>query len=112
MSGEHGVPRMDWSLPNQADVFRLFKGRLELYFKVKAIEADDQVCYILLQVGGEGLRRYNSWTLTDDERKSATSIFQKFSDQLEPSENFRVSRLKLMNFKGIVKGTMNVWTIS
>ena len=99
MSGEHGVPRMDWSLPNQADVFRLFKRRLELYFKVKAIEADDQVCYILLQVGGEGLRRYNSWTLTDDERKSATSIFQKFSDQLEPSENFRLSRLKLMNYR-------------
>ena len=53
----------------------------------------------LLQVGDEGLRRYNSRTLTDDERKNPGTIFDKFIEQLEPSENYRISRLKLMHFR-------------
>ena len=93
------VPRMDWSVNNQADTFKLFKQRIELYFKAKRIEPEDQVVHILLQVGDDGLRRYNSWTLTDDERKNPGTIFEKFIEQLEPSENYRISRLKLMHFR-------------
>jgi hypothetical protein len=93
------VPQMDWAFPNQSDVFKMFRQRLELYFKVKGIKNDDQVNHVLLQVGDEGLRRYNSWTLTDDERKSASTIFDKFAEQLEPSENYRVSRLRLMHYR-------------
>ena len=93
------VPRMDWSVNNQADTFKLFKQRIELYFKAKIIEPEDQVVHILLQVGDEGLRRYNSWTLTDDERKNPGTIFEKFVEQLEPSENYIISRLKLMHFR-------------
>ena len=92
------VPRMDWSVQNQADTFKLFKQRIELYFKAKRIEPEDQVVHILLQVGDEGLRRYNSWSLTEDERKDPGKIFEKFMEQLEPSENYRISRLKLMHF--------------
>ena len=93
------VPRMDWSVQNQADTFKLFKQRIELYFKAKRIEPEDQVVHILLQVGDEGLRRYNSWSLTEDERKDPGKIFEKFMEQLEPSENYRISRLKLMHFR-------------
>ena len=93
------VPRMDWSVNNQADTFKLFRQRIELYFKAKIIEPEDQVVHILLQVGDEGLRRYNSWTITDDERKNPGTIFEKFIEQLEPSENYRISRLKLMHFR-------------
>ena len=93
------VPRMDWSVNNQADTFKLFKQRIELYFKAKRIEPEDQVVHILLQVGDDGLRRYNSWTLTDDERKNPGTIFEKFIEKLEPSENYRISRLKLMHFR-------------
>ena len=86
------VPRMDWSVNNQADTFKLFKQRIELYFKAKIIEPEDHVVHILLQVGDDGLRRYNSWTLTYDERKNPGTIFEKFIEQLEPSENYRISR--------------------
>ena len=92
------VPRMDWSVNNQADTFKLFIQRIELYFKAKRIEPEDQVVHILLQ-GDEGLRRYNSWTLTDNERKNPGTIFEKFIEQLEPSENYRIRRLKLMHFR-------------
>ena len=102
------VPRMDWSVQNQADTFKLFKQRIELYFKAKRIEPEDQVVHILLQVGDEGLRRYNSWSLTEDERKDPGKIFEKFMEQLEPSENYRISRLKLMHFRSRTK----TWTAS
>ena len=86
------VPRMDWSVQNQADTFKLFKQRVELYFKAKRIEPEDQVVH-------EGLRRYNSWSLIEDERKDRGKIFEKFMEQLEPSENYQISRLKLMHFR-------------
>lgn len=35
----------------------------------------------LLQVGGAGLRRFNPWTITEEDRKSATKIFDKFDEQ-------------------------------
>ena len=40
-----------------------------------------------------------SWSLTEDERKDPGKIFVKFMEQLEPSENYRISRLKLMHFR-------------
>ena len=93
------VPRMDWLVQNQAHTFKLFKQRIELYFKAKRIAPEDQVVHILLQVGDEGLRRYNSWSLTEEERKDPGKIFEKFMEQLEPSENYRISRLKLMHLR-------------
>lgn len=93
------VPRMDWSVENQAETFKLFKQRMELYFKAKRIEEGEQVVHILLQVGDEGLRRYNSWSLTEEERKDPTKIFAKFVEQLEPCENYRISRLRLMHYR-------------
>ena len=97
-NSEH-IPRMDWVAPNQAETFKLFAQRLKLYFTVKKIKKEDQVSYILLQVGDEGLRRYNAWTLSDSEKTDPDVIFEKFTEQLEPSEHFRVCRLKLMHFR-------------
>ena len=93
------IPHMDWLATNQAQTFKLFKQRLELYFKVKKIKKEEQVSYILLQVGDEGLRRFNAWALSDEELKDPDIIFQRFVEQLEPPENFRVCRLKLMQYR-------------
>ncbi|CAE1292604.1 unnamed protein product [Acanthosepion pharaonis] len=48
---------------------------MELYFTVKATKHEDKVPLILLAAGEEGLRRYNSWSMTDDDRKDP----QKYS---------------------------------
>ena len=93
------IPRMDWLAANQAETFKLFKQRLDLFFKVKKIKNEEQVSYILLQVGDEGLRRYNAWSLDDSVRNDPDVIFKAFLDQLEPCEHFRVCRLKLMKYK-------------
>ena len=93
--GDGNIPRMDWGAPNLAESFRMFRQRMELYFKVKHTAAADQVPTVLLAVGEEGLRRYNCWELTKDQQQEVKIIFEKFTEQLEPQENFRVCRLKL-----------------
>ena len=83
---------MYWSVPNPADTFKLFKQRIELYFKSKRIAIEDQVVHILLQVGDEGLRRYNSWTMSEEDKIVPKKISATFEEQLEPLENYRISR--------------------
>ena len=86
---------MNWGAPNVAESFKLFKQKVELYFLLKKITGEKQIPYILWGVDDEGLKRYNSWTLTDDERKDPKEIWRQFKAQLEPVENFRVAHLKL-----------------
>lgn len=93
------IPIMDWLSPNLAETFKLFKQRLELYFKVKSTSDDDKVPILLLAVQEEGLKRYNSWSLTTTEESDISVLFNKFLEQLEPAENFRISRLKLSKYK-------------
>lgn len=93
------IPFMDWEMPNPAETFKLFKQRLELYFAINKIKTDQQVNYILLKTGNEGLKKFNTWKLTDEEKRSPDTIFNKFLEHLEPKENFRINRLKLMSYK-------------
>ena len=51
---------------------------MELYFIIDKIKADQRVSNILLQVGNEGLKRSNSWTLTEEEKGLLDIIFGKF----------------------------------
>ena len=85
---------MDWTSDNLAEASRLFKQRLQLFFKVGKVREADQVSHTLLEVGEEALRRFNSWTLTEEEEADPAIILQKFKEQLEPAEIFRVSRLR------------------
>lgn len=93
------MPKLDWCATNLAESFKLFKQRAEMYFAIKDIQGEQKVRYILLAVGEEGLKRYNSWTLTDEQKKDPDVIWQHFEQQLEPSDNFRVCRLKLRHYR-------------
>lgn len=96
---DHATPCMNWLAPNQADAFKIFKQRIELYFTTKKIRTEEQPAHILLQVGEEGLQRYNAMTLLEDEKKQPSVIFKKFEEQLEPAEHFHVGRLRLMHMR-------------
>ena len=52
-----------------------------------------------MRVGNEGLKIYNTWLLTEEEKRSPEINHNKFIEQLEPKENFRINRLKLMTYK-------------
>ena len=93
------IPSIDWQSSNLAETFELFKQQLELYFVVNKIKTEQQVNYILLRVGNEGLKKYNTWLLTEEEKHTPEIIFNKFIEQLKPKENSRINYLKLMTYK-------------
>ena len=78
--------------------FKLFSQRLQLYFTVKKIPEAEQTAHILLQVGEEGLRRFNSWAMPEAQQTPA-AILDRFREQLEPAENFPIARLKVMAYR-------------
>ena len=64
------LPLMDWEAGNMAEEFRLFKQKVQLFFRIKHVEGGDQVPYILRAVGDAGLRRFNSWALTAEQQNN------------------------------------------
>jgi len=93
------IPIMDWTNPNPAEAFKLFKQKMEFYFILNKTKPELQVTNILMKVGDIGLKRYNSWTLTEEEKRSPEFIFNKFLQQLEPKDNIWVNRLKLISYR-------------
>ena len=75
------MPRMDWLSPNIGETFQLFKQKADLYFSVKKITGENQVNHILLAVGDEGLKRFNSWNLSADEILSSTGAKRKLQSE-------------------------------
>lgn len=102
------VPSMDWTSPNLLDTFNMFEQRIALFFQTKKVTAAaDKVAHVLLQIGEEGLKRFNAMTLSEDEKKDHAIILTKLKEQLEPAENFRVSRLRLMGYRQKVGETID-----
>ena len=89
---------MDWSTDNHVESFKIFSQRLQLYFTTKKIREAEHTTHILLQVGEEGLRRFNSWAMPKAQQTPA-AILNRFREQLEPAENFRIAMLKLMEYR-------------
>ena len=91
-------PKFEWPAEDVAEAFSLYQQKVELHFKVYNTKDEDQVPLILLGTGDEGLRRYNSWPLPEADKQKADVVFKTFLEGLEPAENFRVCRMKLMKF--------------
>ena len=101
------IPEMNWDSENADESFKIFKQRLELYFTTKQVAKERQVAHILLQIGEKGLKMFNAMTLTADEQKDPDIVFQKLAEQVEPPENFRVCRLKLMKMSQTESETLD-----
>ena len=70
-----------------------------MFFEVKDIPGDKQVSYILLMTGDEGVALYNSWGLSDTEKKDPKAVWEKFDSHIEPTSNFRVERLNFQRLR-------------
>ena len=92
-------PLMCWETPNLVESLKFFKQQCGLFFPVKGITENKQVDHILLLLGKEGLRRYNSWSFGNDaDRRNPAVIWEKFLEQIEPRVNFRIARFCLQNY--------------
>lgn len=56
------IPKMDWDAPDLSETFAMFKQQMQLYFSVRNIDADKQLDTVLLSIGIQGLKLYNSWS--------------------------------------------------
>lgn len=91
-------PTFEWSNSTTAESFKLFQQSLLLYFQVKEVKKELQAPSLLLAIGTEGLKRFNSFSLTEAQKSDVDYIFKLFLEQLEPGQNFRISRLELSKY--------------
>ena len=92
------VPHVYWASDDKTAVIKLFKQRCELYLVIKDIKKDKQVQYILYFAGDKGLEKFNSWTMTDAQKKDPEEIWKRFIGQ-QISSNFRVARFYLQQYR-------------
>jgi len=91
---------MDWGAPNHAEAFKLFKQQCELYFTIRDVKKEKQSYHIIYFTGQEGIKRSNAWQLSEDDRKDPEKIWTNFEAEIvEPTLNFRISRLSLRKYK-------------
>ena len=98
MSDHIITPRMDWNAPDLSETFALFQQQMRLYFSVRNIKIDKQLDNLLLALGANGLKIYNSWSL-DSSENNTDNVFIKFQDHLEPHANYWLSRFHLQQIR-------------
>ncbi len=92
------IPKMDWDAPDLSETFAMFKQQMQLYFSVRNIDADKQLDTVLLSIGIQGLKLYNSWSLEAAD-KTIDNVCKKFEQHFEPQTNFWLARLHLQRLK-------------
>ena len=95
------TPRMDWSSSDAPQALKKFKNLCELYFSgpLKDKSEEEQVSYLLIWSGEEGIELVSTWSLTADERKKLSTYWEKFEEYVAPRSNFRLARYKLRTLK-------------
>ena len=100
-------PKINWEDPDLSSAVKMFKQQCELYFSVKDVADAKQVDHILLFSGESGIRKFNSWRLTDAQKKDPKIVWEKFLGQVDTKENWRVARLYLQKYKQEEKETID-----
>ena len=92
---------MDWSSTDAPQAFKKFKSLCQLYFTgpLKGKSEEEQVSYLLIWSGEEGIELVSTWSLTADEKKQLSTYWEKFEDFVAPRSNFRLARYKLRTLK-------------
>ena len=91
------VSRMDWHAADAPQALKRFKALCEFYFSgpLKEKSEEEQISYLQIWSGEEGIELVSTWNITSAERKKLTTYWQKFEDYVSPRSNFRLARYKL-----------------
>ena len=98
---------MDWESTNLIDAWKKFKQHVELILNgpLKEKEELTKINYLLIWIGDKGRDVYNTWKLTEDEKKSLEAHFKKFKEHVQPTLNPVFARYKYNNE---VQGTQTI----
>lgn len=91
-------PRMDWSSPELPTAFQEFRQYCDLVLTGPLKDKTDaeKANYILIWIGQEGLKIFNSW---NTEAKDPKTLWKKFETYLEPTSNFRLHRFQMQQIR-------------
>ena len=78
MSDSTKLPKIDWTREDTAEAMNMFKQHCDLYFGMNDIKKDRQVQHILFWSGEEGLKKFNSCGMSDDDAKDPVKVWKKF----------------------------------
>ncbi|XP_038046793.1 uncharacterized protein K02A2.6-like [Patiria miniata] len=93
-------PEMQWDASDLAEEFKIFRQRIELCLADQDItDQAKQAVKIKIAVGKEGLRKINASSLTEDEQRDPSKLWDLFEKQLKVKLNFRIHRLELMRYR-------------
>lgn len=99
-AGKSDKPYLFWKSPNLFEAFMLFKKECEIYFVTKNIKEEKQVRHILAFTCAEGVRRFNSWGLSEADKKKPDKVWERFRQSIvNPAENFRFARHLLRKYR-------------
>ena len=89
MAAPQQNPSLNWQSRNLNEEWRKFKDHAELMFKgpLKRIGEEEQCAYLLIWVGETGRKIFNSWGLSDPDKKKISILFEKFGEHVAPKKN-------------------------
>ena len=88
------IPTMDWHSPDAPQALKKFKARCKLYFSgpLKEKSVEEQINYLLIWSGDDGIELVSTWALSAAEKKKLDTYWTNFENYLSPKNNFRISR--------------------
>ena len=94
-------PNFDWHSPDAPQAFKKFKAWCELYFSgpLKEKSEEEQISYLLIWSGDDGIELVSTWALSSEEKKKLDTYWTRFESFLSPKSNFRLLRYKLGTLK-------------
>lgn len=87
---------MDFQNGNISENWRRWKQNMKLVLAGPLHDKTEEVKvnYMLIYIGQAGRDIYNTWTLTEDEKKSTETLFTKFGNYCKPKENTTMARFR------------------
>ena len=90
--------QMDWNGSDLPTAFKSFKQYCQLIFDGPLNQKEKVTAtYILLSIGAEGRKIFNSFELRNEGKQKLDMIFDKFATCVGPKLNFRIARYHMMN---------------
>ncbi|XP_071842713.1 uncharacterized protein [Apostichopus japonicus] len=94
-------PVFDWRSHDLPYAFQNFQSYCKLIFTgpLASKSPKEQVTYLLLWMGQEGISIYQTWELDVNTKENPEEIFKRFKKHFEPKTNYRLARYKLQKLR-------------
>ena len=104
-------PQMNWNSGNIEENWKKFLQHAKLMFSgpLASKSEEQHFSYFLIWIGEKERDIYNTWELTDDQRKKLDVLYTKFKEYITPRSNKVFSRFNPFATEGtLFQGTVAI----